>query len=404
MATALYVVAIVGRTSFGVAGVEAIDRFHIDASRLAVFTAVQVGAYALAQIPAGMLIDRIGPRRCLVYGALVMAAGQLILALATSYPIAIAARIPIGAGDATAFLSVMRLLPFWFDMRRTPLMSQLTAALGQSGQFFSAVPFLALLHATGWTAAFATLAGVGALVGVLAWVAVRDTPAGTLTVEPTPILGRLRKVISHPACWQGFFTHWVGLMSMGTFTLLWGMPLMNLGQGFTPAQASSVLVAFTIASVLTGPFMGILSARLGSNRFVAAISLPTVMTAGWIWFFAADTPRGITATTVLIVVVAVLTPVANTGFDTVREQVDRSVIAAATGLANMGGFTATMLAAQGIGLLLDISAEGRDYTWADFRMAFIAMGAVWALGMCGLVAATVRARSTHRRQATVLEP
>lgn len=57
-AVAVYVVAILGRTSFGVAGVEAIDRFGIDASRIAVFTAVQVGVYSLAQIPTGVLIDR----------------------------------------------------------------------------------------------------------------------------------------------------------------------------------------------------------------------------------------------------------------------------------------------------------------------------------------------------------
>ena len=52
-AVAVYAVAILGRTSFGVASVEAIDRFDVDASRIAVFTAVQVGVYAFAQIPTG---------------------------------------------------------------------------------------------------------------------------------------------------------------------------------------------------------------------------------------------------------------------------------------------------------------------------------------------------------------
>ncbi|WCV10557.1 hypothetical protein [Corynebacterium silvaticum] len=39
----VYIIAITGRTSFGVAGVAAIDRFNIDASQLALFTSVQVG-------------------------------------------------------------------------------------------------------------------------------------------------------------------------------------------------------------------------------------------------------------------------------------------------------------------------------------------------------------------------
>ena len=76
-ALAIYIVAITGRTSFGVAGVDALDRFHINASQLAVFTAVQVGTYALMQIPTGLLIDRIGAKKSMLAGALVMWRGKL---------------------------------------------------------------------------------------------------------------------------------------------------------------------------------------------------------------------------------------------------------------------------------------------------------------------------------------
>ena len=52
-AVLVYIVAITGRTSFGVASVDAIDRFQVDASRIAVFTAVQLGVYAFARSPWG---------------------------------------------------------------------------------------------------------------------------------------------------------------------------------------------------------------------------------------------------------------------------------------------------------------------------------------------------------------
>ncbi|NMB22836.1 MAG: MFS transporter, partial [Corynebacterium sp.] len=120
-AVLVYIAAITSRTSFGVAGVEAIDRFQVDATRIAVFTAVQVGVYAAAQIPMGMLIDKFGPRRLLAIGALIMGLGQIILGLTDVYWVAIIARVLIGAGDASIFLSVMRILPFWFPLRKTPL-------------------------------------------------------------------------------------------------------------------------------------------------------------------------------------------------------------------------------------------------------------------------------------------
>ena len=62
-ALSLYIVAIVGRTSLGVAGVDALNRFHINASQLAVFTAVQVGVYAFAQIPTGIIMTVLARRR-----------------------------------------------------------------------------------------------------------------------------------------------------------------------------------------------------------------------------------------------------------------------------------------------------------------------------------------------------
>ena len=232
-----YVVAIVGRTSLGVAGVEALDRFHINASQLAVFTAVQVGVYALAQIPTGIIIDRIGPKKTMVAGALIMAIGQVIIAFTTSYPLAVAARVFIGAGDATAFLGAMRLLPLWFPLRLTPLFTQLTAGLGQLGQFISAVPFLAILHAAGWVPAFLSISTAGLIIAIVGVVALADAPGArkdknahrSTESERLTIGQTLKMVLTHPVCWQGFFTHWTGLMHQCIFTLLWGMPLMTLG-------------------------------------------------------------------------------------------------------------------------------------------------------------------------------
>ena len=158
------------------AGLDAIERFDVDAGRIAVFTSVQLGVYALAQIPTGILIDKFGPRLLLVVGAVIMGIGQVVLGFTTSYGVAITARVLIGAGDATAFLSVMRILPYWFPLHRTPMFTQVTSSLGQMGQFISAVPFLWLLGAAGWTAAFVTLGAVGILVAIAAIVAVADSP------------------------------------------------------------------------------------------------------------------------------------------------------------------------------------------------------------------------------------
>lgn len=235
VAVSVYLVAITGRTSFGVSGVFALERFDVGASQLAVFTSLQVGVYALSQIVMGLLIDRFGPRRLMSIGAIIMACGQILLGITTSFSVALGARALIGVGDATAFLSLMRLIPEWFPLKRAPLIAQTSAAIGQLGQFLSAIPFLSLLKVQGWTVAFVSLGSVGILVGLAAWVALRDSPRPPLTT-PIPLgsfSARLGSVLKSPVCWQAFFVHWMGLVPLIVFTLIWGVPMMTLGLGLS---------------------------------------------------------------------------------------------------------------------------------------------------------------------------
>lgn len=383
----LYIMSIFGRTSFGVAGVKAIDRFGVDASHIAVFTAVQVGVYAFMQIPMGLNIDRFGPRRMLITGALIMAAGQVILALTSSYSIAIGARVLIGAGDAAGFLSVLRLIPSWFPPRKAPLFTQFTAGFGQLGQFISAVPFLAYLNATNWQTAFLTVGALGALVALLGGVALADAPKTSVDTPVAPSLPfkqRLTAVLRNPLCWQAFFIHWSGMLHQVVFTMLWGLPMLTLGLGLSNAQAGAVLTANTLANMACGPLLGFISQRSGARRDVAAIALTSIIGISWALFLLPVNPPNMAAALILNILMSFFTPTSNFGFDTVRSRVDHRVVATGTGLGNMGGFLSAMVAAQLVGILLDKHSGGAPLVWGDFRYAYVIVELIWIIGIVGI--------------------
>jgi MFS family permease len=171
-----YVVTVMQRTSLGDAGLEAAKRFGITPGMLAAFVFIQVAVYIAAQTPAGLLVDRFGPRLMLVVSGIFLTAGQLVLADATALAQAVLARVLVGLGDAVLFVAVLGLVPRWFPARRVPLITQLTTILGQLGQILSAVPFLMLLHLAGWSAAFGLAAASSALVALLAAAVVRNAP------------------------------------------------------------------------------------------------------------------------------------------------------------------------------------------------------------------------------------
>ena len=70
----------------------------------------------------------------------------------------------------------------------------------------------------------------------------------------------------------------------------------------------------------------------------------------------------------------------------------------------MGGFLAAMVAAQGIGVLLDVSSGGGAFQWSDFRVAWAAIVAVWVLGMVGLLTSMAMRRRIERRAVELEAP
>ena len=71
-ALSVYMLAVFHRTSLGVAGIIAADRFEISAGQLSTFVMVQLLVYAGMQVPVGALVDRYGSRRMLFVGLTMM--------------------------------------------------------------------------------------------------------------------------------------------------------------------------------------------------------------------------------------------------------------------------------------------------------------------------------------------
>ncbi|MDO4909759.1 MAG: MFS transporter [Corynebacterium sp.] len=387
--------AVTGRTSMGVAGVYALDHFHINAAQLAVFTSVQVGVYALTQIPMGRIIDRYGAKRIILYGGLCMFLGQLILALTSSFSVAIIGRIFIGLGDSTAFLSVMRLLPEWIPNKHAPLFSQLTGSIGQIGQFLSAVPFAALLAVSSWTTSFISLGAISFIIVLGCVLIVRDSPTGTHRVYEGNITEQLRYVFSSPISWQAFFLHWSGFALQATYTLLWAIPLMTLGMGISEATAHTLLVVNTVSTVAFSPLIGMISIRLGYHRYRFNLLMGLLIILSWMLFFLAG-HHSMALLILVNIVTAGFGTVSGYGFDNIRERMRPEVIGTATGLANMGGWIGAMIIGQVYGVLLNRHAE---LNWAAFADSAWFPGIMWLLSAVLILLLQLRINALAKKNA-----
>jgi sugar phosphate permease len=406
VAMVAYIVAVLQRTSLGVAGVDAANRFDISAAMLSSLTVIQLAVYAALQIPVGVILDRVGPKMLIAIGALLMTLGQLTLAVSPSIGIAIVGRLLVGAGDAMTFISVIRLLTSWFSGRILPQISQWTGNIGALGQVLSAIPLSFALHAFGWEPAFISAAALSAIAFVLVFIFVangQDTaPSAGKATTWRGALHQLRESLARPGTQLGFWSHFVSQSSGTVFSLLWGFPFLVEGLGYSQAAASALLALVVGAGVVSGPVLGVLTARFPLRRSNLVLGIVTAMGIVWtVMLTWPGTPPG-WLVVVLIITIGVGGPGSLIGFDFARSFNPLRSLGSANGVVNVGGFLASFVMMYLIGVVLDLLnhvriAQGLPsdvFAWNSFRLAFAVQYLVIGTGVVFLLLAR---RKTRRR-------
>jgi ACS family D-galactonate transporter-like MFS transporter len=130
--------------------------------------------YAAAQIPGGILLDRIGVRLTYFLSVTVWSAFTLLQGLTTNLASLIACRMGLGVAEAPAFPSNSRVLGTWFPQ------AERASATGvySIGQYFGLAflsPLLFWIAATfGWRALLIMVGAVGILFGLVWYTFYRD--------------------------------------------------------------------------------------------------------------------------------------------------------------------------------------------------------------------------------------
>lgn len=399
VALLVYLLAVFHRSSLAVAGLDAADRFHISAAQLAVFTMLQLLVYAAMQIPVGLLVDRFGPRRVLLTGALTLTLAQAGFAFADTYALAIVARLFVGVGDAMTFICVLRLVNTWFAPRRVPLMTQLTGVLGQLGAIIAAVPMTWALGHLGWTKSYLLAASLGIVLSIALVIVVHDAPKTRSTSGPAMSMTHIRRSLgaswAQPGTRLGFWIHFSTQFSATTLGLLWGYPFFVRGEHRSDHVAGALLTLMVVAVMTAGPVLGWTITRHPWHRSTLVLSIVSAIVVIWTIVLAWRGPAPLWLLALLVVIVGVGGPASMIGFDLGRTSNPADRMASATGIINQGGFIASLLLVVAIGLVLDWRTPGNStaYTPSAFRWAMSCQYILWAIGLTQIWRYRVKTRA-----------
>lgn len=391
-AVAVYFVAVFNRSSLGVAGPDAEQRFGINAASLSTFSMLQLLVYAAMQIPVGLLVDRFGPRKLLITGLSVICVAQAGFAAVDSFGLALLARGLLGCGDAMVFISVLRIVVAWFPSRRVALVTQLTSLAGAAGGIASAWPLAWALRELGWTGTFLAVAAIGACVLVLPAGIVRDTPHGSathVTRHAARLRDQMRNAWSRPQTRLGLWIHFTTGFPAAVFGLLWGYPFLVQGEGVGSGAASALLTLLICANMACCFAFGVLLTQRPELRVPLALGVAasTALALSAVLLWPGRAPLWLLI--VLVFAYAGNGAGSMIGFDVARSAGPPEQLGTASGMVNVGTFIASAITLLATGILVD--ATGAEHAGSaaaaldGFKVAFCFPFLLLALGSVQIV-------------------
>jgi MFS family permease len=238
-------------------------------------------AYALFEIPSGIMADRIGPRKVLTRIVLWWSAFTALTGAAINYPVLLIVRFLFGAGEAGAFPNCTSAVSRWVPAsERARALSVFWMATAVGGALAPPI-VVSIEQRHGWRAAFYILGSLGVFWSVVWYWWFRDSPAEKPAVSPAerkligiPQGNSIRQIrfsqlirdgnflrlllMYHTYCWGAYFY------------LSWLHTYLQLGKGLTEGQmeiASALPSWAGLAGLLAGGYLSDRLARKYSLRF-----------------------------------------------------------------------------------------------------------------------------------------
>jgi predicted MFS family arabinose efflux permease len=372
--------------------------FQTSAASLGVLAATYFGVYTVMQVPTGVLVDTLGPRRILLLGGLTGGAGSLLFGLAPTLEWALVGRTLVGLGVSVTFIAMLKIIAVWFEEHRFATLTGLAMLIGNAGSVLAGLPLASLARAVGWRGVFVGLGLVSVLLGLSCWLLVRDRPPGGQAGRAVPaapeagvdriqVWRDLRSVLKNRRAWPATLVNFGISGSFFAFGGLWAMPFLTQVQGMSRAAASSHLSVFFASFALGCVLVGSVSDRLRRRKAVVLVAthVYSLTWLAWLWgpTFAQPASYALIALMGLSVAGFVLT------WACAKEVNPPRLSGMATSVTNMGGFLAGALLQPLVGLVIDLHWQGgmadgaRAYAPDDIRLGLMLLAATAWLGTGG---------------------
>jgi sugar phosphate permease len=297
------------RSTLSIATPRILEDLHLSRAQMGVLQSAFTSSYGLAQLPIGVLIDKVGPRLLLAAGMALWSVAQAWGGLVSGLRSFIGARAVLGLGEAPQFPAGARVISDWYHVRDRGLPIGVFNSSSSIGPAVAPMLLTALMVAFGWRGMFVIMGLAGLLVALVWYAVYREPSAAGLTDEELSSiragdvapaegvsLARWLRLFRHRTTW-GMVLGFAGSLYLVWLYLAWLPDYLQKERGMTELKtgfAASVPFVFGALGSLTG---GYLSDRLAGRGVPPVLSRKLPVIGGLIGMAVFTVPAALTGST-----------------------------------------------------------------------------------------------------------
>lgn len=392
--------------SMGVVKADLMKDFPIDEAAFISIGNMYANLYLLMQIPAGLLVDWLGPRKTSSLGMLLASVGVTLFGFSHSVFLLYVGRSMVGLGTSVLFVCILKIQANWFSESIFGTMTGWTCLIGTLGGALAQTPLALLSGLVGWRASFIGVGVVSFGVTAAIFLVVRDHPArleapghpagkmsgqladgashGRMKDQPSkgkhslPVLLSVAHVLKNPYTWPVFFGY-AGFY--GSYVVLmgyYGTSFIMSVYGKSTVAASLFITAGVMGSAAGAAVIGSLSDKLQSRK-KPAVWMGVGYLACWILLALRSSHLSSPMLLILLFAIGFLSCAYVVGWPATKEVNHPEFMGVSAAVTNMGGFFGSILIPVLAGKIFEASGS------ADYSGMFMLVSVLAGVGLVGFL-------------------
>lgn len=360
--------------------------FSISNAGFGSFIAYYYYAYVPMQIPAGLLLDKYGPKLVLSISAFICCVGTVLFTL-ESLLLAKIGRFIVGFGSAFAYIGVLKIATIWLPKRYFAIVSGVASALGMLGAFAGIVVVEKLVSIFGWRQSFYISGGAGLLLSIMLYSFIQRRPASMLATANRKgrfkrgiieTIGAFKDAVKIKEVWLAGIIGCFAFLPLSVFAELWSVPFFE-SYGLSSSQAALGTSLVFIGFGCGGPFWGWLSEHMQNRKNILAlgIGLSAIISFFLIWF----TTKNVFVLYTLLFSLGFLCSVEILVFVVGNDVCDEKLSGTTAAFINMAVMTSGIILQPSVGFILDYLSIDAVAGYLDFQQALMVLPIGLAIGL-----------------------